>query len=140
MPGIDPEVLELINPELSLGRICRDVRSDFIISPHYASIFANIGDILWEEIKSNLRSGNFEPELPITIEVPKVTGLTRPGSILKPSDRFIYQALIDVIAPVAESNIDRSRVFSSVLLQSDPEYRMFADSRECCNWLLESIK
>jgi len=140
MPGIDPEVLELINPELSLGRICRDVRSDFIISPHYASIFANVGDILWEEVKSNLRSGNFEPELPITIEVPKVTGLTRPGSILKPSDRFIYQALIDVIAPMAESNIDRSRVFSSVLLQSDPEYRMFADSRECWNRLQESIK
>jgi hypothetical protein len=140
MPGIDPEVLDLINPELTLGRICRDLRSDFILSPHYASIFVHVGDILWDEVKSTLRSGNFEPELPISIEVPKVTGLTRPGSILKPADRFIYQALVDVIAPIAESNIDRSIVFSNVLLQQDPEYRMFADPRECWNRLQQSIK
>jgi len=140
MPGVDPEVLELIDPELTLGRICRDLRSDFILAPHYSSIFAHFGDVLWDQVKSNLKSGNFEPELPITIEVPKVTGLTRPGSILKPADRFIYQALVDVIAPSAESNIDRSRVFSSVLLQPDPECRMFEDHNKCWNQLQERIK
>lgn len=140
MPGIDPEVLELINPELTLGRICRDLRSDFILSPHYASIFVHVGDVLWDEIKSTLQSGSFEPELPISIEVPKFTGLTRLGSILKPANRFIYQALVDIIAPMAESNIDRSRVFSNVLLQPDPEHSMFAEHRECWDQLQESIK
>ena len=140
MPGLDPEVLELINPELTLGRINRDLRSDFILSPHYASIFEHAGDLLWEDVKSKLSSGDFEPELPITLEVPKVTGLTRPGSILEPADRFIYQALVDVIAPMAESNIDRTRVFSSVLLEPDPEYRMFVEHRECWSRLQENIQ
>ena len=65
MPGIDPEVLDLINPELTLGRISRDMGSDFILSPHYSSIYVHAGDILWEEIKSSLRWGHFEPELPV---------------------------------------------------------------------------
>jgi hypothetical protein len=140
MPGLDPEILEQIDPDLALGRIQTNLKTDFIFSPHYAAIFEYVGDELWEQLHSNLRSGNFEPELPITVEVPKANEITRPGSILRPADRFIYQALIDVIAPIAETKIDRSRVFSHVLLDSDPEYRMFETSNVCWDRLQESIR
>jgi hypothetical protein len=140
MPGLDPSIIEQMDPRLSIGRILRDQKSDFILSPHYASIFVHSGEDLWEQLESSLRSGSFEPELPITVEVPKPTGLTRPGSILKPMDRLIYQALIDVLAPIAERNIDRSRAFSYILLDPDPEFRMFEDHHDCLNQLQESIK
>jgi hypothetical protein len=140
MPGLDPTIIGLIDTNLSLGRIRRDLNSDFILSPHYAAVFAHANDDLWEQTKSSLRSGCFEPELPITIEVPKLTGLTRPGSILKPMDRLVYQTLIDVIAPTAERYIDRSRTFSHVLVDPDPEYQMFKNDHDCWNNLHESIK
>ncbi len=140
MPGLDSTIIELIDHNLSLGRICRDIPTDFILSPHYASVFVHSGDELWEIVKSSLNSGNFEPELPITIEVPKPTGLTRPGAILKPKDRFVYQFLADILAPIAEGNIDRARTFSNVLLSPDPEFSMFEDHHRCRNRLKEKIK
>jgi hypothetical protein len=128
MPGLDPAVLDTINPEQALGRINNDLKTDFILSPHYAAVFAHVGGDLWDQVSTALRSGRFDPDLPITIEVPKPNGLTRPGSILKPADRLVYQVLTDVIAPVADAQIDRSRAFSNILLNPDPEHRMFESS------------
>lgn len=139
MLGVDPEVLDNIDPTLTLGRIINDLKSDFIYSPHYIAIFKYAYNELWDQLKTNLRNGTFEPDIPITIEVPKQSGLTRPGSILKPADRFIYQALIDVIAPKAEENLDRNRVFSNVLIDPDPEFRMFEDDHTCWTRLQEKI-
>ncbi|MEO7858983.1 MAG: hypothetical protein ABIU05_00845, partial [Nitrospirales bacterium] len=99
MPGLDLDVIKLLNPKQALGRINTDILTDFILAPHYSAIYAHAGDDLWEAAKMALSSGSYEPELPITIDVPKKSGLTRPGSILSPLDRFVYQALIDLIAP-----------------------------------------
>jgi hypothetical protein len=139
MPGLDQTVITQIDPELALGRILTDVRTDFILAPHYSAVFANVGEELWDQVSRALRSGTFEPQLPVTIEVPKPSGLTRPGSILSPEDRLVYQALVDFIAPQAETELDRSRVFSHVLLDPDPEFTMFEPSYECWSRLQQAI-
>lgn len=139
MLGLDISVLEQIDCELTIGRIVNDLRSDFIFSPHYSDIYKYSYEELWDQIKTNLRSGTFEPELPITMEIPKPSGLSRPGSILKPADRFIYQALIDVIAVDLEKTINRDRVFSYVLLNPDHEFKMFEEHHKCWDKLHEKI-
>ena len=125
MPGLDPQIIDQLNPKLAVGRIKTDIHTDFILAPHYSAVYEHAADDLWEVTRRQLRSGAYEPELPITIDVPKRNGLTRPGSILSPSDRLIYQAIVDLIAPAAESEIDRTRVFSNVLFKRDPEFQMF---------------
>src|SRR5213080_3471914 len=100
---LDPSVVKSLNPKLSIGRIKTDIRTDFILAPHYSAVYELTGDELWERAREQLNSGDFEPSLPITMEVPKRSGLTRPGAIIEPLDRFVYQAVVDVIAPKAES-------------------------------------
>jgi len=140
MPGLDPSIISLLDPQRTLGRVCHDVRSDFILSPHYQIIFEQIGADLWDQLVSALRSGSFQPSLPITVDMPKATGITRPISILSPMDRLLYQALADVLAPAVESSVDRSKVYSIVLLDPDPETRMFAETTECWNRLQAAIE
>jgi len=139
MPGLDKVILDKLDPDLSLGRILTDVNTDFILAPHYSAVFANVGQELWKYLQADLRSGNYEPELPITIEVPKPSGLTRPGSILVPKDRLIYQALVDFIAPKIEDALDRTRVFSQVLLNPDPDHEMFEASHISWSYFQRSI-
>ena len=131
MTGLDPTIVSALDHTLALQRIQNDVRSDFIIAPHYSSVYTNIGNELWDEVERDLRSGNFNPGPPITIDVPKSNGLTRPGSILLPKDRLVYQLLVDFVAPTAEENLDRNRVFSNVLIDP-PDPRMFSSSSD--NW------
>lgn len=128
MPGLDQDIIKLFNPKRALGRINIDLQTDFILAPHYSVVYAHAGDGLWEALKEPLSSGRYEPELPITIDVPKKNGLTRPGAILGPLDRLLYQSLVDLVAPTAESQLDRSRVFSNVLLKRDPLFQMFEPS------------
>lgn len=125
MQGLDQVLLDSVDQDLAFGRIKADVRSDFILAPHYSAVFSHSSDELWKNLKKQLRSGTYEPELPLVIEVPKKSGLTRPGAILSPYDRLSYQILIDIIAPVAEAQLDRTRVFSQVLLDPDPAMQMF---------------
>jgi len=140
MYGLSKTTLKQIDCNLTLGRIKTNVRKDFIIAPHYSAVYANVGNELWNEVQNNLKSGKYEPKLPITIEVPKKSYLTRPGSILTPIDRFIYQALVDVIAPLAEEQLDRYKIFSNVLLNPDPNYLMFEQSHICWKRMQQSIK
>lgn len=128
MFGLSSDSLQRLDPKLALGRIRTDVLTDFILAPHYSAVFAHVPDELWEYVTRQLQSGQLEPSLPIVVEVPKPSKLTRPGAILAPVDRAIYQALVDTIAPTAEAQLDRSRVFSYVLLEDDPEYAMFEDT------------
>lgn len=48
------------------------------------------------------------------MSVPKERFFTRPGSILRPADRFMYQALVDNVMQELEGGQDRSRSFSHV--------------------------
>jgi len=139
MPGLDRDVLNELDPTRSLDRIRTDVLSDLILAPHYAAIFEHAGDELRDRLFDELRSGDFEPSLPIYIEAPKANGIPRPGAILPPLDRLAYQLLVDHVAPLGEAQLDRSRVHSHVLLDPDPEGRMFRPGHESWQNLRESL-
>ena len=128
MPGLDKQILDAIDYEKVVERIKLDIRSDFIWAPHYNAIFTKAGEDLWLHVNDLLASGSYEPAFPHVISVPKKSGFTRPGSILNPFDRFVYQALIDQVSETLEDNIDRNRCFGGVL-SVDP-YRMFVPQNE----------
>jgi len=115
MPGLDSKILKGIKHATVIERVKLDIRSDFILAPHFNAIFVSAGDELWSRLEEQLRSGKYSPELPLTISVPKERGFTRPGSILQPFDRFLYQALVDSVSRTLEKNIDRDRAFSHVV-------------------------
>ncbi len=131
MFGLDPGFVDTINCGLSLNRIKTDVLTDFILAPHYSVVYTYAADELIERVRNLLRSGAYAPELPIKVDVPKRSGLTRPGAILSPIDRLIYQMLVDTISEQAEAQLNRARVYSYVLLTDDPEFKMFRPGDEC---------
>jgi retron-type reverse transcriptase len=137
MSGLDRSIVEGIDESLTLKRIESDIRTDFILAPHYNAIFTRAGEELWDFVRTSLRSGKYEPELPLTVNVPKGRGFSRPGSILQPVDRFVYQALIDLSAEQLEELIDRKRSFSHVL--SPDEGAMFEPAQECWDTLQASV-
>lgn len=139
MAGLDSKVIQKLNHELSLKRIKNDVQSDFIYAPHFNAIFSLAGDELWERLTSKLKSGTYEPVLPITLEVPKLSGFSRPGSILWPFERLIYQVSVDEIAPIAEATLNRDQVFSYALLENDPHGFMFESASDCFTSFKEKV-
>lgn len=131
MAGLDAKILKELDYKLSLKRITNDIQSDFIYAPHFNAIFSLAGNELWEKLSSKLKSGNYEPILPITMEVPKASGFSRPGSILWPFERLAYQITVDNIAPTAEKALNREQVFSYLLLDDDPNGFMFESASGC---------
>lgn len=131
MVGLNGDLLKNLDPNLALNRILYDTSSDFIFAPHLKSVYAYVGNTLWDGLKRQLSAGTYEPKLPLYIDVPKPSGVTRPGAILLPSDRLLYQILIDYIGPIIENSLDRSRVFSNKLLIEDPNFEMFRNIRDC---------
>jgi hypothetical protein len=131
MIGLDVEVVEALDYELAIGRVRTDVLTDFILAPQYSVVYAHASDELVERLKIILRTGQYAPELPLRVDVPKKSGLTRPGAILTPLDRLLYQTLVDDVSLQAEAQLDRERVFSHVLLDADTEFRMFKPMDEC---------
>ncbi len=139
MFGLDQNIVEKVDYNLTLKRIINDVQGDFIYAPHINAVYALAQEELWNNLSSKLISKNFDSSLPITIEIPKPTGFTRPGSILMPYDRMSYQLAIDNIGPDAEKLIDRKKVFSNVLLSRDPKGLMFKSSAKCFNSFSRNI-
>ena len=138
MVGLDRNVLNQIDKDNVLERIRIDVRNDFILAPHLNAIFVKAGDEVWNQSAELLRNGNYQPRLPYTISVPKGRGFTRPGSILSPVDRFIYQALVHLVSPVLDEQLDRTRVFSHVFSQNDKAN--FEPAHECWQRFQEALR
>jgi adenosine deaminase len=126
--GIDKDVLDKFDYELAIKRIKRDINSDFIFAPHYSIIFEKASKELFEQLKTKLLSGNYSTRLPISMNVIKQNGFSRNGSILEPIDRLAYQLVVDYIGKNAENEIDRTQVFSNVLLNEDIDGKMFERS------------
>lgn len=141
MSGLDGLLLKNLNFERAINRIANDTLHDFIISPHYSAIFKHASKELWEKLSNRLSSGNYNPQLPISIEVPKKSGLTRPGSILNPIDRLLYQCIADEIAEEIEKSLDRENVFSNRLhISSEPNSgKMFESANICYGELRNKI-
>lgn len=149
--GLDGTVMSKINWRLALARVSHDLRSDFIYAPHIGFIFAKAGEELIHEVQSALASGRYSPGVPITIEVPKSyrirvavkperlgPSFSRPGSILLPHDRLLYQALADQAAPIVAQKTDHARSFSHQLASPD-SVSMFVPTRTCWNALQTAL-
>jgi Reverse transcriptase (RNA-dependent DNA polymerase) len=129
------------------------LRSDFIWAPHIRFLYASVGDSLINLVRSELESGTFHPGIPLTIEVPKsfrikVTGtqskrlgpsFSRPGSVLPPKDRLLYQVIADEAAPIVEDKTDKNRSFSH-RLANESEETMFLSTRKCWSELQKALK
>lgn len=70
MPGLDEKALNEIDFALSIKRIVHDVQTDFIVAPHINSIYHSAAKELIDRLRAKLHSGQFDPALPINIEVP----------------------------------------------------------------------
>lgn len=143
--GLDQDVLKKIDWDLALKRIRQDLRTDFIYAPHLSFLYRKASDELIANLKSELNSGTFSPGIPITVEVPKSSRIrvavnskrfgpnySRPGSILLPRDRLLYQALADQAVHIVRSKTDLKRSFSHLLASSDSA-NMFLPTRICWN-------
>lgn len=126
MPGLDGKIIKELDFKFALKRILSDIGSDFIFAPYLNFIYTHAQDELIENLKIKLKSGKFEFTPPITINVPKKTRLTRPGSILSPLDRLLYQSLTDYISSDIESNVNKQTVFSHRII--DESEKMFEES------------
>ncbi len=149
--GLDPTAFAKVDWHLALERVIYDLRSDFIYAPHLTFIYNKAGNELIALLESELKSGKFLPGLPLTIEVPKSfririatpstrlgPSFTRPGSILLPRDRLLYQALADQAAPIVHAKTDTKRSFSH--RPAPPESAaMFLPTRTCWNELQKSL-
>lgn len=131
MPGLDSQLVQKLNTKLALKRIGSDISSDFILTPHYSVIYKHASVELSKLLSERLSNGKYNPMPPITIEVVKKSGTTRPGSILNPIDRLLYQCLIDEIAPIADNDLDRSKVFSNQLSSDNIRSGLFKSANYC---------
>ncbi|MDG1531663.1 MAG: RNA-directed DNA polymerase [Paracoccaceae bacterium] len=126
MPGLDKKVIGAIDWKKAVQNIIVDNRTDFILAPHFDIIFREKSDELIQQLTAALGAGSYEPQLPIHMSVPKQGILSRPGSILLPQDRLLYQGLVEDILPKLESQMDRGRTFSHV--PSGENKKLFAAS------------
>jgi hypothetical protein len=149
--GIDSTMLSKIDWNLALKRISHDLRTDFIYAPHLAFIYSKAGQELIAKVTSDLGSGQYSSGLPLTIEVPKSfrirvavpskrlgPSFSRPGSILLPHDRLLYQALADQAAPIVAAKTDSARSFSHQLGEPD-RVSMFLPTRTCWSGLQKAL-
>lgn len=151
--GLDQAFINSIDWQLALDRIVHDLRSDFIYAPHLAFIYRKTSAELIGNIQSQLKAGGFYPGLPVTIEVPKSNRFrvavpskragptfSRPGSILLPKDRLLYQALADQATSIIDKKTDHSRSFSHKLSPDKKSSAMFLPTRTCWNSLQAALK
>lgn len=150
--GIDPAVLAQFDWSLARDRVINDMKSDFIYAPHIGRIFRSGFNRLKDTVEKELKNGEFSPSLPITIDVPKSTRMralslqrlgptfSRPGSILMPKDRLLYQILADSAAPIVDKHTNKERSFSHWPADSGSMEKMFLPSRVCWNNMQNRLK
>lgn len=149
--GLDDTELRNADWRLAAKRILHDARSDFIYAPHLSFVYRKASEELASLLAKELKDGTYNPGLPITIEVPKSfrikvastirrlgPAFSRPGSILLPRDRLLYQILADKAAPYIEAKTDVSRSFSHRLGPTISE-SMFLPTRNCWNALQKAL-
>lgn len=131
MPGLDNTIVNSIDFSIIGEHIKSDIKSDFIIAPHLNISYVSGYNETCSRLVDKLSSGTYSPELPVTLSVPKGRGFTRPGSILLPNERIVYQLLIDSTIDRLEEQLNRERSFSHV--PSTKDGVMFTPSHDCWN-------
>jgi hypothetical protein len=142
--GMESGALADLDLSLSVKRILTDLRTDFIYAPHVNLVYARASEELKKIVESSLKNGQFAPGIPVSIEVPKSFRIpvestkrlgptySRPGSILLPKDRLLYQALADRSTQAIGNALDGQRSFSHQLTSPDST-AMFLSTRMCWN-------
>jgi len=138
--GLDAGLVNAIDWNTAALRVTHNTQADFAHSPHYRAIFIHAAEDLIDKARQLLTSGRYSPQLPLTIAVPKPHGFMRPGTILSPIDRLIYQAVVDVLAPHVEKQLDRARTLSHILDQDDDTGDMFVSDHESWSRLQKRIQ
>jgi len=128
MSGLNEKIVNKIDFNKSIARIKSDIKTDFIFAPHLDVIYDYGSEDLIGILKSKLINSNFQCLSPMTLDVPKKSRLSRPGSILLPLDRLLYQSLIDSMVSEIEKNIDREHVFSNVYADTPDMFEKHAES------------
>lgn len=129
MPELDGRLLDGFDFTKSIERIISDTKTDFIFAPHLNIIYEYNSNDLKEMLKKRLKEdAEFNFSAAITLDIPKKSRLSRPGSILLPLDRLVYQALIDFMAPEIEKVIDREHVFSNIYANTPDMFENHAGS------------
>ena len=128
MPGLDRNVIREIDWDKAVKNIVVDNRTDFILAPHLDIIFRTKSEELTQQLLAVLKAGTYQPKLPIQISVPKKGILSRPGSILLPQDRLLYQGLVEDLTEKIEEQTDRTRTFSHIPSRRDD--KLFVPSFE----------
>lgn len=150
--GMDVTKISDADWTLAIDRIIHDQRSDFIYAPHIGFVYRRAGKELIDIAKAELKNGHYKPGLPLTIEVPKSHRMrvivhpprpgpaySRPGSILLPKDRLLYQVLADKAAQIIEAKTDKSRSFSH-RLEDGKSPSMFKPTRVCWGALQKALR
>ncbi len=150
--GLDPAIIKRIDWDKAVERVLHDMKSDFIYAPHLRYIFKFCSAALIDIVKKELSSGTYSVELPLTIEVPKSSRLrvahsksnpgpsySRPGSILSPKDRLLYQVIGDEAAAIVQKSLDWNVVFSHQI-SNDADGSMFIPVRTCWKELQTYLK
>jgi hypothetical protein len=151
--GLDGDLVTKLDWKRALARVSHDLRSDFIWAPHIRFLYKRVGDDLVKLVQADLKNGTFHPGIPLTIEVPKsfrikVGGthskrlgpsFTRPGSVLPPKDRLLYQLIADEAAQLVENNTNKTRSFSHRLADQNDD-AMFLSTRKCWSELQRALK
>ena len=106
MSGLDRNVIREIDWDKAVKNIVVDNRTDFILVPHLDIIFRTKSEELTQQLLAVLKAGTYQPKLPIQISVPKKGILSRPGSILLPQDRLLYQGLVEDLTEKIEEQTD----------------------------------
>jgi hypothetical protein len=148
--GMDAGAIAKMDFDLAVQRIINDLKTDFIYAPHLNLVYARSPDALKKVVVDDLKAGKFAPGIPISIEVPKSFRIpvestkrlgptySRPGSILLPRDRLIYQALADRSTGIIAKTLDHQRSFSHQLATRDSP-SMFLPTRKCWNDLQTAL-
>jgi len=149
--GMEAKAFAAMDLDLAIKRILNDVKTDFIYAPHLNLIYARAAESLKIALTEDIKSGQFAPGIPLSVEVPKSFRIpvestkrlgptySRPGSILLPKDRIFYQALADQSAEIIDKSLDKERSFSHQLAEAN-NAAMFLPTRKCWNDLQSALQ
>jgi hypothetical protein len=118
MPQIDLTALDL-DWKLACQRVAMDARDDFWPDP--LSLVDTLGKAETVASRHATRLKSYHPRKAASYPLPKANFTVRDSIYLRPIDRLVYQALVDKLAPIVDSQL-LSTVYSHRLRSADAKW------------------
>jgi len=102
-PDPHEHLLERVLSRENMLRAWKRVKSNRGVSGVDGISIAEFPDFIrtrWEDIRTSLLEGTYQPTPVLRVEIPKVDGGTRPLGIPTVLDRLIQQAIAQVLIPI----------------------------------------